>query len=78
MDDIVKDVFIESRENLDRLDQELVKLESDPTSKELLASIFRTIHTIKEVAVSWDLRTSRKSPMPEKACFRSCAMACSL
>ena len=47
MDDIVKDFLIESNENLDRLDRELVKLESDPSSKELLASIFRTIHTIK-------------------------------
>ena len=47
MDDIVKDFLIESRENLDRLDQELVQLESDPSSKDLLASIFRTIHTIK-------------------------------
>ena len=47
MDDIVKDFLIESRENLDRLDQELVSLESDPNSKDLLASIFRTIHTIK-------------------------------
>lgn len=47
MDDIVKDFLIESNENLDRLDQELVKLESDPSSKELLGSIFRTIHTIK-------------------------------
>jgi len=47
MDDIVKDFLIESYENLDRLDRELVKLESDPSSKELLASIFRTIHTIK-------------------------------
>ena len=47
MDEIVKDFLIESNENLDRLDQELVKLESDPSSKELLASVFRTIHTIK-------------------------------
>lgn len=47
MDDIVKDFLIESNENLDRLDRELVKLESDPSSKELLASIFRTIHSIK-------------------------------
>ena len=47
MDDIVKDFLIESNENLDRLDEELVKLESDPSSKELLFSIFRTIHTIK-------------------------------
>jgi len=47
MDEIVKDFLIESNENLDRLDQELVKLESDPNSKDLLAGIFRTIHTIK-------------------------------
>jgi len=47
MDEIVKDFLIESSENLDRLDQELVKLESAPSSKELLASVFRTIHTIK-------------------------------
>lgn len=47
MDEIVKDFLIESGENLDRLDQGLVKLESEPPSKELLASIFRTIHTIK-------------------------------
>jgi chemotaxis protein histidine kinase CheA len=47
MDDIVKDFLIESNENLDRLDHELVQLEADPRSKELLASIFRTIHTIK-------------------------------
>ncbi len=47
MDEIVKDFLIESTENLDRLDQDLVKLESDPSSSELLASVFRTIHTIK-------------------------------
>jgi two-component system, chemotaxis family, sensor kinase CheA len=47
MDDIVKDFLIESKDNLDRLDQELVKLETDPNSTELLGSIFRTIHTIK-------------------------------
>jgi hypothetical protein len=33
MDDIIKDFLIESNENLDRLDRELVKLESDPAFK---------------------------------------------
>jgi len=47
MDDLIKDFLQESRENLDRLDQEFVKLESDPSNLELLKSIFRTIHTIK-------------------------------
>ena len=47
MDDLINEFLVESNENLDRLDQELVKLESDPKSRELLSSIFRTIHTIK-------------------------------
>jgi two-component system, chemotaxis family, sensor kinase CheA len=45
--DIVHDFLIESYENLDRLDRELVGLESNPDDGEALASIFRTIHTIK-------------------------------
>lgn len=44
---IVKEFLIESYENLDRLDQDLVVLEKDPANRETLASIFRTIHTIK-------------------------------
>jgi two-component system chemotaxis sensor kinase CheA len=47
LDDVVKEFLIESYENLDRLDQDFVALETDPTAKERLASIFRTIHTIK-------------------------------
>src|SRR5580704_8024976 len=47
MDDLIKDFLVESNENLDRLDSELVKLETDPSSQELLSSVFRTIHTIK-------------------------------
>jgi len=45
--DIVKDFLVESAENLDRLDQELVGLEKNPTDRDMLASVFRTIHTIK-------------------------------
>jgi two-component system, chemotaxis family, sensor kinase CheA len=44
---IVKEFLIESYENLDRLDQDLVVLEKDPANRNTLASIFRTIHTIK-------------------------------
>jgi len=47
LDDIVKEFLVESYENLDRLDRELVALEKNPSSRETLASIFRTIHTIK-------------------------------
>jgi two-component system, chemotaxis family, sensor kinase CheA len=44
---IVKEFLIESYENLDRLDQDLVVLEKDPANRDTLSSIFRTIHTIK-------------------------------
>lgn len=47
MDEIVHEFLIESYENLDQLDQDLVALESDPSSRMLLSSIFRTVHTIK-------------------------------
>jgi len=45
--EIVKEFLIESYENLDRLDQDLIALEKDPGNCDVLASIFRTIHTIK-------------------------------
>jgi len=44
---IVEEFLVESHENLDRLDRDLVQLEASPSSRELLASVFRTIHTIK-------------------------------
>jgi two-component system chemotaxis sensor kinase CheA len=45
--DLVKEFLVESRDNLDRLDQDLVDLEKDPQDRVRLSSIFRTIHTIK-------------------------------
>jgi two-component system, chemotaxis family, sensor kinase CheA len=46
-EEIVREFLIESHENLDRLDQDLIALEKDPGSRETLAGIFRAIHTIK-------------------------------
>jgi two-component system chemotaxis sensor kinase CheA len=45
--EIVKDFLIESYENLDRLDRDLVGLEKNPKDPEAMAGVFRTIHTIK-------------------------------
>src|SRR5690349_12549064 len=47
IDEIVAEFLVESHENLDQLDTDLLALEQDPTSRELLGSVFRTIHTIK-------------------------------
>ena len=47
MDEIVAEFLVESVESLDRLDRDLLALERDPRSPEVLAGIFRTMHTIK-------------------------------
>jgi two-component system chemotaxis sensor kinase CheA len=47
MDEILGEFLVESHENLDQLDRDLVALEQEPGSRALLGSIFRTIHTIK-------------------------------
>jgi two-component system, chemotaxis family, sensor kinase CheA len=46
-DEIVREFLVESAENLDLLDRELVRLEKDAHNRDTLASVFRTIHTIK-------------------------------
>jgi two-component system, chemotaxis family, sensor kinase CheA len=46
-DELINEFLVESYENLDRLDREFLALEQDPSNKDYLSSIFRTIHTIK-------------------------------
>lgn len=45
--EFVDEFLIESSENLDQLDQDLIALERSPSDPDRLASIFRTVHTIK-------------------------------
>jgi two-component system, chemotaxis family, sensor kinase CheA len=47
MREVINEFLVESNEGLDRLDRDLVELEVDPTSRDALGSIFRTMHTIK-------------------------------
>jgi two-component system chemotaxis sensor kinase CheA len=47
MQEAVTEFLIESYENLDQLDNDLIALEEHPDDTATLASIFRTIHTIK-------------------------------
>ena len=46
-EEIVREFLLESNENLDRLDRELLILEKEPKNRDTLSSIFRTMHTIK-------------------------------
>ena len=47
MEEIIKEFLVESAEGLDLLDRDLVALEHDPSSRELLGEVFRAVHTIK-------------------------------
>ncbi|MFN8996298.1 MAG: Hpt domain-containing protein, partial [Pseudomonadota bacterium] len=47
MDDLLNEFLTETKENLERLDTEIVRLEQEPNNPELLGSIFRVMHTIK-------------------------------
>ena len=46
-EEVIQEFLIEGYEGLDRLDQELLALEDDPNNPGQLASIFRTIHSLK-------------------------------
>jgi two-component system chemotaxis sensor kinase CheA len=46
-EELIQEFLAESWENLGCLDTEIVELEKNPGNRDLLASVFRTIHTIK-------------------------------
>src|SRR5436190_14010975 len=47
MNEAVREFLIETHENLAQLELDLVTLERDPTERETLSRVFRTLHTVK-------------------------------
>ncbi len=47
MDDLLREFVVETTENIDVVDNELVRFEQDPNNKAIIAQIFRLVHTIK-------------------------------
>src|SRR5271155_1878462 len=50
MNEVIREFLIETNENLAQLDIDLVTLEKDPTERETLGRVFRTLHTVKGTA----------------------------
>jgi two-component system chemotaxis sensor kinase CheA len=50
MNEVIREFLIETHENLAQLDLDLVTLEKDPTERETLGRVFRTMHTVKGTA----------------------------
>lgn len=47
MDDVINEFLVESYENLEQVDLDLLALEEDPRNRSVLDRVFRTVHTIK-------------------------------
>ena len=47
MDDLLQEFLIETGENLDTVDRELVRFEQEPNNRDILRNIFRLVHTVK-------------------------------
>jgi two-component system, chemotaxis family, sensor kinase CheA len=47
MDDLLREFLTETKESLERVDAELVRFEREPNNANILANIFRLVHTIK-------------------------------
>ncbi len=50
MNEVIREFLLETHENLAQLDSDLIALEDDPTERETLARVFRTLHSIKGTA----------------------------
>lgn len=48
--EILREFLLETHENLSLLDADLLRLEEQPTEKETLAQVFRTLHSVKGTA----------------------------
>ncbi len=47
MDEAIQEFLIESDENLSQVEQDLLELETHPDGSDILANIFRAVHTVK-------------------------------
>ncbi len=68
MDEITQEFLIESNELLDQLDRDLVDLEKDTGSKELLARVFRTFIRSRARVGLWVFPNWNRWPMLGKTC----------
>jgi two-component system chemotaxis sensor kinase CheA len=50
MDEVIREFLAESREGLDRLERDLVALETQPECIDLITGLFRVLHTVKGTA----------------------------
>lgn len=50
MNEVLREFLLETHDNLAQLDLDLVRLEKEPTERDTLARVFRTLHTVKGTA----------------------------
>lgn len=64
------EIFIdETKEHLQSLNEQLLVLETEPENTETINEIFRAAHSLKGMAVPWDIRECRDLPTIWKMYF---------
>ena len=76
VDELLREFVIESNENLETIDRDLMVLERDPGAPDVPASVFCAMHTLKGIAGFFDLPNIERLARP-RTCSASCATACS-
>jgi hypothetical protein len=76
LDEVLSEFLVESYENLDQLDRDLLALEEDPGLRDTQASVFRTIPTRSRApAAFWASPPWSRSRMRARACSACCGRA---
>jgi chemotaxis protein histidine kinase CheA len=73
MDDLTREFLQESTENLDRLDQDFVKWEREPSNLALVESVFRASHTIRGTCGFLGFAQLESAAPWAKTCSAGCA-----
>jgi len=73
--DIVQDFLVESSENLDRLDRDLVELEKNPRDKNALAACSVPSTPSRALWISWVQQVGKRSHMLARTFSPGCATA---
>jgi len=69
---LLQDFITETEEHIEEMEAGLLRLEADPTNRDLLNEIFRSAHTIKGSAEYLGMNKIGGSHTGWRACWRSC------
>lgn len=74
-DDDIEAFLVESYENLNQIERDIIELEKASVNGEALVRIYRSLHTLKGNCGFLPFPNLSRLPTPARICFRVCAIA---